>query len=257
MNSKVFDNIITDYDFARPGYPESLFEDIIAFAKLSRDAQILEIGAGPGQATDYFVKHGYSVTSLELGEKQVDFLQKKYASFPNFLAVCSSFEDYSAPEESFDLIFSATAFHWIDPAFGIPKTYTFLKRGGTLALFWHLESVVRQETELQCELSYIFGRHAPELDDYISSEDGEQLHHKRIAQMRAGNLFGPVETKLYRWNEKYVTERYLRLLNSYSDMHEINDAEREAIFKDVSSYFARKSGEIEIPMEVRLYLTSK
>ncbi len=257
MNSKVFNNIIADYEFARPGYPENLFEEVLAFAKLSQGARLLEIGAGPGQATDYFVKHGYYVTSIEIGKDQVNFLREKYASFPNFRAVHSSFEEYAASEESFDLVFSATAFHWVDPAFGIPKAYRLLKKGGTLALFWHLESVVSQGTELQNELSRIFQRYAPELDDYISPVEGGELHLKRVAQMKTDGLFGPVKTKIYRWKEEYATERYRRLLNSYSDMHEIGEDKRKAIFDDVAAYFALKGGRIEVPMEVRLYMASK
>lgn len=257
MNSKVFNNIIADYEFARPGYPVTLFEDVLEFAKLSHDARLLEIGAGPGQATDYFVKHGFSVTSLEIGEDQVNFLRAKYESFPNFQAVLSSFEECVAPEGSFELVFSATAFHWIDPGFGIPKAFRLLKKGGTIALFWHLESVVSQKTELQNELSRIFQRYAPELDDYISPQEGERLHLKRIAQMGTDGLFGPVVTKTYRWVEEYTTERYIRLLNSYSDMHEISDDKRKAIFDDVAAYFASKGARIGVPMEVRLYMASK
>lgn len=257
MNSKVFNNIIADYDFARPGYPASLFEEIVGAAKLCHNARLLEIGAGPGQATDYFVRNGYSVTSLEIGEDQVNFLRERYASFPNFQAVYSSFEEYDIPEESFDLVFSATAFHWIDPVVGIPKAYKLLKRGGAFALFWHLESIVRQETELQSELSRIFRQHAPRLDDYISPEEGERLHMERITQMGTDGLFGSVAAKIYRWNEEYATERYLRLLNSYSVMHEISEDKRKAIFADVSTYIAQKGGSIEVPMEVRLYMTAK
>ena len=257
MNSEAFNNIIEDYEFARPGYPEGLFEDILAFAKFPRGARLLEIGAGPGQATDFFVKHGYFITSLEIGEEQVNFLREKYATFPNFRAIHSSFEEYVTSEESFDLVFSATAFHWIDPDFGIPKAYRLLKKGGTLALFWHLESVIRQETELQSELSRILRRHAPALDDYISLEEGEKLHQKRIAQIGTGGLFSPVETKAYRWKEEYEGERYLRLLNSYSDLHEIGEDTRKAIFNDVTAYFSYKGGKSEVPMEVRLYMAAK
>lgn len=257
MNSQAFNDIVADYEFARPGYPESLAEDVIAFTKLGRGARLLEIGAGPGQATDPFVKRGYRVTSLEIGEKQVDFLREKYAAFPGFCAVHAPFEAYDAPEESFGLVFSATAFHWIDPSFGIPKAHRLLKKGGAIALFWHLESIVRQETELQNELSRIFQKHAPRLDDYVSPEEGERLHLERMAQMKTGNLFGPAETKIYRWSETYDTARYLRLLNSYSDMHEIGEPTRKAIFEDVAAYFTHIGGAAELPMEVRLYMALK
>lgn len=78
-----------------------------------------------------------------------------------------------------------------------------------------------------------------------------------MAQMGTDGLFGPVETRIYRWSEEYAAGRYLRLLNSYSDMHEIGEDKREAIFEDVAAYFTRKGGSIGVPMEVRLYMASK
>jgi hypothetical protein len=75
--------------------------------------------------------------------------------------------------------------------------------------------------------------------------------------MGTDGLFGPVEAKTYRWKEEYAAERYIRLLNSYSDMHEISEDKRKAIFDDVAAYFVFKGGRIEVPMEVRLYMAKK
>ena len=61
-NKHVFKDVISDYETARPGYPVELFNDIVDFSVLKKDAKILEIGSGPGQATDYFVKNRYSIT---------------------------------------------------------------------------------------------------------------------------------------------------------------------------------------------------
>ncbi|MEH7332276.1 hypothetical protein V7161_06535 [Neobacillus drentensis] len=63
-NKKVFNDIISDYAIARPGYPIELFRDIIDYSKIKNEAKILEIGSGPGQATEYFVKNRYSITGL-------------------------------------------------------------------------------------------------------------------------------------------------------------------------------------------------
>ena len=65
-NNHVFKDIISDYEIARPGYPVELFNDIVDFSILKNDAKILEIGSGPGQATNYFVKNRYSITGLEI-----------------------------------------------------------------------------------------------------------------------------------------------------------------------------------------------
>lgn len=91
-NSHVFKNVISDYEIARPGYPIELFKDIVEFSMLKNDAKVLEIGSGPGQATDYFVKNGYSITGLEIEEKQVQYLLEKYSEYHNFNSI-SDFHD--------------------------------------------------------------------------------------------------------------------------------------------------------------------
>src|SRR6185503_3708568 len=50
------------------------------------------------------------------------------------------FEDVELPERTFDAVFSATAFHWVDPSVGWHKAARLLRRGGTLALLTHLAS---------------------------------------------------------------------------------------------------------------------
>ncbi|MDP4170486.1 MAG: rRNA adenine N-6-methyltransferase family protein [Bacillota bacterium] len=73
-NKNVFNDIISDYEIGRPGYISELFRDIVDYSMIKNDEKILEIGSGPGQATEFFVKNRYSITGLELGEKQVDYL---------------------------------------------------------------------------------------------------------------------------------------------------------------------------------------
>lgn len=99
----VFQDVIRDYEAARPGYPPELYRDIIAFSKLGLDAKVLEIGSGPGQATAYFVENGYHTTALEISEKQVAFLREKFAEQRNLQCVCSTFEAFESPDDSFDL----------------------------------------------------------------------------------------------------------------------------------------------------------
>jgi SAM-dependent methyltransferase len=256
-NKTVFNEIISDYAIARPGYPNELFFDIVEYSKLKPDAKILEIGAGPGQATDYFVKKGCSVTSLEIGNEQVQYLLEKYLDYHNFKAICSSFEEYDSLDETYELVFSATAFHWIEPVIGYPKAYKLLKRNGTLAVFWHLSSIVKHQTELNNELCKIFHKYAPELDTFLSIDEGEALHELRISQIQTNNLFDKPKTKIYTWNDEYTTERYAKLLNSYSDMHEIDDDKCKAVLNSVAEYIDSKGGKIVVPQEVRLYMAMK
>jgi cyclopropane fatty-acyl-phospholipid synthase-like methyltransferase len=256
-NKDVFKEIIEDYEVARPGYISELYNDIVEYAMLKCDAKILEIGSGPGQATEYFVKNKYNITGLEISEKQVEFLLDKYSEYHNFNSICSSFEDYNSPDEEYNLIFSATAFHWIKPEIGYPKAYNMLKRNGVMAVFWHLASIIEPKTEMLNQIRNIYRKYAPELDDYISFDEAEDLHSLRISQIQVNNLFNNPVSKVYRWDDEYTTERYLKLMNSYSDFHDIDIDKQKAILDSAASYIDGKGGKIVVPQEVRLYMAKK
>lgn len=212
-----FNKIISDYAVARPGYPIELYNDIIEFSMIKPNARILEIGSGTGQGTEYFVKNGYNITALEIGDKQVQYLLEKYSAYNNFSSIHSSFEEFDCSSDSFDLVFSATAFHWIEADIGYLKAYNLLKDNGTLAVFWQMSSIIKHETELFNEISKIYQKYVPELDELKSTEEIEDIHNLRISQVQTNNLFHKPYFKIYNWNDEYTTEKYIRLLNTYSN----------------------------------------
>ena len=256
-NNHVFKDVISDYEIARPGYPIELFNDIMDFSIIKRDAKILEIGSGPGQATDYFVKNQYSITGLEIEEKQVQYLLKKYSGYHNFNSICSSFEEYDGLKETYDLIFSATAFHWIRPEVGYLKAYNLLKKGGVIAVFWHMSSIIEPKAEMLIEIRNIYRKLAPEFDDYLSLEEAEDLHNLRLSEIQTYNLFDRPVFKIYRWNDEYTAERYLKLINSFSNFHDLDNDKKKNILDTVADYINSKNGKVVVPQEVILYMAKK
>jgi hypothetical protein len=194
---------------------------------------------------------------MEISEKQVAFLREKFADCGNFRAICFKFEAFECDEGSFDLIFSATAFHWIKPEIGYPKAFHLLKEHGVITVFWHLASIVEPKTALQQEIRAVYREHAPQLDDYLTEQQAEELHQQRLTEIQTDQLFQSPVAKVYRWNDEYSTERYLRLMNSYSDFHSIAVDTRTAILAEVSALIEQAGGRIIIPQEVRLYLARK
>ena len=63
----MFDDDADAYDRSRPVAPGSVFDDLVATARLPPDAAIVEIGAGTGQATRPLAERGLRITALELG----------------------------------------------------------------------------------------------------------------------------------------------------------------------------------------------
>lgn len=123
------------YNRARSDYPDELIEDIISFGGLTSKSKILEIGCGTGQATLSFAQRGFNILALDPGEQTIEILRERSSDFPNVSLETTSFEDFSSERDSFDLILSAQAFHWVDPKIASPKVASLLRDGGHVALF--------------------------------------------------------------------------------------------------------------------------
>lgn len=130
----VFDEQARNYNEVRPKYPEALFETLITKAQLKDSAALLEIGPGTGQATLPLAKRGYRITGVELGEQLARVAREELADYKNVEIVTGAFEDVDLPEQSFDLVYSATAFHWIKHEVRYKKSSSLLKPKGHLAI---------------------------------------------------------------------------------------------------------------------------
>ncbi|MFI6333644.1 class I SAM-dependent methyltransferase [Streptomyces sp. NPDC050535] len=134
MLRDTFDEVAEVYDRARPAYPAPLVEALIRGAGLTPDSRVLEVGPGTGQLTVPLARLGCRITAVELGPALAAVTRRKLRPFPNARVELSAFEEWSLPTEPFDLVVSATAFHWIDPAVRVPRATAALALGGTLAL---------------------------------------------------------------------------------------------------------------------------
>ena len=94
---------------------------------------MLEIGCGTGQATVPLAERGYRVVAVEMGTDMAAVARRNLAAFDSVEVVTAVFERWPLPVEPFDVVFSATAFHWIDPAVRVAKSADALRLGGLLA----------------------------------------------------------------------------------------------------------------------------
>ena len=90
-----------------------MYTDIVEYSGINHDSHALEVGIGTGQATLPFLKMNCKITAIELGEDLASFSRKKFEKYENFNIVNLAFEDYECPDCSFDIVYSASAFHWI------------------------------------------------------------------------------------------------------------------------------------------------
>jgi ubiquinone/menaquinone biosynthesis C-methylase UbiE len=161
----LFDEVVIDYEKSRPKYGIQLFEDVIEYANITRNSSIIEVGCGTGQATEPFLKIKCKVTAVELGQNLATFSREKFKHYINLKIVQSSFEDYVCDDNTYDMLYSATAFHWIPPEIGYTKARRILKDGGTLALFWNRPSLNIKGNALHQKIQAIYQDFLPQFNN--------------------------------------------------------------------------------------------
>jgi ubiquinone/menaquinone biosynthesis C-methylase UbiE len=143
-----FNEDVKNYDQWRPTYCKELFSDIIQYSGGKQNQKAVEVGIGTGQATLPFLISGWDVTAVELGKDLAEFSKEKFKKYPNFRICNTSFEDFPCADDSVDILYSATAFHWIPEDIGYLKALKLLKNHGVLALLWNKPFVARKDDGL-------------------------------------------------------------------------------------------------------------
>lgn len=131
---KVFDQIAAEYDRHRPAYPDELVDQACQVAGLGRGDHVLEVGCGSGQLTRSLAVRGLHVTAVEPGTNLIALARQNLHGAGEAEFVNAQFEDALLPAGKFRAVFSASAFHWIDPKVSWQKAADALVPGGTLAL---------------------------------------------------------------------------------------------------------------------------
>jgi SAM-dependent methyltransferase len=124
----LFDSVAELYDAARQGYPGEIVDAVLANAAVGRGGAVLEIGCGTGQLTRQLAGRALRLTAIDIGPAMVQVARRNVADSTARFQVCS-FEDFAGCGP-FDLIVSATAFHWVDPGVGLAKAAWLLRPGG-------------------------------------------------------------------------------------------------------------------------------
>lgn len=98
-----------------------------------KDKRVLDLGCGYGWHCIYAMEHGASsVVGVDISHKMLEVAKEK-THFPQVEYKCCAIEDVEFPEESFDVILSSLAFHYVaDYEILVKKIYRILKSGGNL-----------------------------------------------------------------------------------------------------------------------------
>ena len=99
---------------------------------------MLDIAAGTGLATVRLEELGAHVVAADLG---IGMLRRLRLRLPEVSAVVTRAESLPFADGVFDVVTSATAWHWVDPVGGASEVLRVLRPGGTFGLWWAVARV--------------------------------------------------------------------------------------------------------------------
>ena len=242
------------YEKMRPGYVPELYDEIFKSVRLGANSNVMEIGIGGGQATLPILKTGCKLTAVEYGESLAKICCEKFKDYPNFSTVVGKFEDSYFESNSYDLIFSASAFHWIPENIGYLKVFNLLKSGGVFARFANHPYKDKSREGLHSALQKIYSVYMPK-----SLEPSE--YNKQDASNRADIAkkygFVDISYKLYHRQRTFTSKEYIELLGTYSDHIAIEEKTRNKFFSEIESAIDNFGGQITIYDTIDMQLARK
>ncbi|AWS44314.1 trans-aconitate 2-methyltransferase [Streptosporangium sp. 'caverna'] len=204
------------YDQARPGYPPELFDDLAELTGIGPGCRVLEVGPGTGQATVPLAERGCHIVAVELGAEMAALARRNLARFPSVQVVTAAFEDWPPPAEPFDVVVSATAFHWIDPAVRMVRAADSLRAGGALATI-ATHHIKGGSTDFFAEAQTCYERFDPATPPDLRLQPAAEIPYDDGDEPEPSGPFGPPVFRRHEWEQTYSTAEYLNLLRTYSN----------------------------------------
>ena len=252
---EMFDRALLTYEAMRPGYPAAVYNDIFRYRPIDGTSRVVEVGIGTGQATLPVLETGCTLTAVEYGANLADVCREKFRAYPRFSVAVSKFEDFVCPADTVDLVFSATAFHWIDEAIGYPKVLRMLKRGGAFARFANHPFPAKDDPQLFEALQRVYQTYRS--DTYAPPVEYPAEKAKRCALLAEQYGFCDVTYKIYSRTRTLTSAAYVALLNTYSDNLAMEPPVRRSFFAEIQAVIDAHGGEITIFDTIDLQLARK
>jgi len=227
-----------------------MFDDLIAEARLSNGSSVLEVGCGTGLATTELVRLGFDVWAIDPDPRMLKVARHRFACDDVRFSE-GRFEDFSGGSSSFDLVFAAGSWHWLEVGVALPLAAFLLGQGGSPAVCWNLPRP--QDAPRPAGLDAAYRKLAPELVDVASQVVNLTQDHRRAEIARSDHFDEPV-TFGYQWTRKLSTTEYCELLSTHSAHRMLGQDRLTSLLAAVSEVIDGNGGVIDLAYETVMYV---
>lgn len=236
-----FDSVPHIYTRVRPEYPPTFYDALFdMLPDRGVPVRAVEVGAGTGQATGPLLARGAQVTAVEIGPSIAAYLEQRFSRQPNLTVISSAFEDAPLAEAAWDLVFSATAYHWVRPNARMTRPHALLVPGGVLAIVDTIQVRSDADRDYFKRSHPIYQKYWPQQQYQPSPEP--DVDPPILDEMRASGLFEDVQVRRQRWDQVYSTDAYLDLVESYSNTNELPPDARARFLADLRAFVTAEPG---------------
>ena len=251
---RTFEDAADVYERNRPAYPRALYDDLFRYRPLGAWDSTLEIGAGTGKATGPILDAGCRIVGIEPGERLAALARARFRNRDRFSLDNRTFEAFDAEPDSFDLVYAATAFHWIPEEYGYRRVFAMLKSGGAFARFAYHAWPDRGRLALTEEIQRAYRRFMPATPE--PKEFGE-TDARRLAGVAARYGFADAEYRLYGQTKDFTADQYVELLKTYPNHMALDEPDRRGLFEEIHAAIERHGGTMTVYYAVDMELARK
>jgi len=248
---------VENYAIARPSYPDEVVSYALEQARKSESEKIrvLDLAAGTGKFTSLLAaKPNTEVAACEPSEGMITqllaHLKEKQLSVKVYHGTAQSIP---VPDESFESVCVAQAFHWFDNIESLEEISRVLVPGGSLTCLWNLESAREPWVAELRELYEVYDESIPQYR--------KGTWRNVFKTPKALTLFSPGNSKFFNHSQNTTPDKiWLRVL-SKSYINVLSADEQNALKRKVEDllekYNLNNKQCIEIPLETEVYTAKK
>ena len=245
---KYYDIHYDKYQASRLGYPDAMYKIISDICGFNSYSNILEIGAGPGTATEDIIKYWQPhLTLIEPGCNFAFLLRQKFKKNEAEI-ICTMFEDYHT-NKKFDGIISATAFHWIDLSIKYKKSFALLNDNGFLVLYWNNYSVYNDS--INQEISSIYESYGEKFECNLNKQQLKIENCRK--ELTENNEFELIKYETFENIITLSSNIFIDLLQTFIGHSSIN----QQINKDIENLLAEHNNMIDVRILTNLAIAKK